>query len=316
MTTQDFINDIPRELAYRAHAGTSHVPDDRADMERTEYASTLSADFEMLAAHATTDDKRALLQSGFVRYREGYKTRCLAYLESRSRCLSAMITGPSNFPTRRNQKRNGTADRRLQELIEYRRRGLDAIRKALHPESRPIMAGDTDAISRLGQKVAEAEKMQITMREVNAAIRRQAKEGAEAQVKAVMAVDPAITEADAREWLLPDELGRIGFPAYKLTNNNANIHRMKSRIDLLSRDKATADLTKRGDNGVLMTDCPADSRVRLFFPMIPPEPVRARLKSSGFRWHPWLRCWQAFRNPQTLERARDFITATPEARVA
>jgi hypothetical protein len=307
MTIEDFIEDIPRELAWRAHSGTSHSPDERADMERTEYASTLVSDYERLAAYAATDEKRGLLASGFARYREGYRSRCLAYLTSRSRCLSSMITGPSRFPVRRNQKRNATADRRLQDMVQFRHRTLDALRKSLDPESRPIMAGDADAMERLKAKLAEAEARQVLMREVNAAIRRHAKEGEAAQVCALIALDPKLDESDARELLIPDTFGRVGFTSYQLTNNNANIHRIKGRIELLSRDKAAAPSTQRGDNGVLYEDCPADQRVRLFFTMIPPVEIRARLKSDGFRWSPWLRCWQAYRTPKTLERAKQFL---------
>ena len=316
MTTEDFIEDIPHELAWRAHAGTSHAPDERADMERTEYASTLTADFEMLAAHAPTEEKRRVLQTEFARYRDGYKRSCLAYLHSRSRCLSAMITGPSNFPTRRNQKRNATADNRLQDLITFRRQTLEAIRKTLHPEWRPIMAGDGDALDRLREKLTEAEQMQTLMREVNAAIRRHANDGEDAQVRAVMAIYPKLDEAEARELLLPDDLGRVGFPAYKLTNNNANIHRMKARIELLSRDKAAAPTSQRGENGVLSQDCPADNRVRLFFPYIPDVTTRTRLKAQGFRWTPSLRCWQAYRNPQSLEHAKQFVAPVLASSVA
>ena len=307
MTIEDFIEDIPRELAWRAHSGTSHTPDERADMERTEYASTLAEDYERLAAYATTGEKRGLLANGFARYREGYKSRCLAYLYSRSRCLSPMITGPSRFPVRRNRKRNATADQRLQEMIQFRRRALDAIRKTLDPESRPIMAGDADAVLRLKAKLAEAEQRQVFMREVNAAIRRHAEDGEAAQVRALIALDPKLDEDDARELLIPDPLGRVGFAAHQLINNNANIHRIKGRIESLSRDKVTAPTTLRGDNGVLYEDCPADHRVRLFFSMIPAAEARARLKSDGFRWSPGLRCWQAHRTPQNLERAKRFI---------
>jgi hypothetical protein len=300
MTTENFIDDIPLVLARHAHLGTSHVPDDRADMERPEYASTLAADYERLAAYATTDEKRGLLASGFARYREGYRSLCRAYLRSRGRCLSPMITGASRFPLRRNQKRNATSDHRLQEMIQYRRRALDALRKSLDPDSNPIIA-------RLKTNLAEAEQRQFLMREANAAIRRHAKEGEDAQVRALLVLDPKLDEGDVREWLIPDAFGRAGFASYQLTNNNANIQRIKGRIDLISRDKATAPTTQRGDNGVLYEDCPADHRVRLFFSIIPAADIRARLISSGFRWSPWLRCWQAYRTPQTLERAKQFV---------
>jgi hypothetical protein len=123
----------------------------------------------------------------------------------------------------------------------------------------------------------------------------------------LLVLDPKLDEGDVREWLIPDAFGRAGFASYQLTNNNANIQRIKGRIDLISRDKATAPTTQRGDNGVLYEDCPADHRVRLFFSIIPAADIRARLISSGFRWSPWLRCWQAYRTPQTLERAKQFV---------
>jgi hypothetical protein len=313
MNIQDLINDIPHALARQAHLGTSHVPEKRADMERTEFASTLAADYDQLAALADTDLKQTILASAFAQYREGYKSRFLACLRSRGRCLSPMITGPSRFPVGRNQKRNATADRHQQDLIGFRRRTLDALRKTFNPEGRPIMAGDDDAVARLQAKVAEAEELQALMREVNEAIRRHAKDGEAAQVRAIRALHPKIEEDEAREWLLPDSFGRVGFPAYKLTNNNANIRRIKMRIELLSRDKATAPTMQRGDNGVLYEDCPADNRIRLFFSQIPAVEVRARLKSSGFRWTPSLKCWQAYRNPPSLQRAKEFVSLAPPA---
>jgi hypothetical protein len=307
MNTQPFLDDIPRVVAIRAHAGTSFDAESRGDEEINKYASTLATDFENLSKYASTDEKRATFETEFACYRQGYKVRALAYFHSKGRCYSPMITGPSNFPIRRMEKRNRVCDKRLNELCEFRRRALEAIRKALNPEWRPIMAGDADALDRLKAKLAEAEKMRDIMREVNAAIRHHAKDGEDAQVRAMIAIYPKLDEADARELLLPDFGGRIGFPDYALTNNNANIRRMKSRIELLSRDKAAVPTTQRGENGVLYQDCPADNRVRLFFPYVPDVFTRTRLKAQGFRWTPSLRCWQAYRNSQSLAQAKHFM---------
>src|ERR1700674_2248971 len=136
-----FENDIPQSLAQAAHAGTSFVPEQRGEQMRSEYASTLAADFATLSKLATTDEKRATLEEEFARYREGYRRRYTAWLSSRSRCLSTMITGPSNFNVRRNEKRNAVEHRRCEELGEFRERALKAIRKALCPELAPIMSG-------------------------------------------------------------------------------------------------------------------------------------------------------------------------------
>ncbi len=91
MNTQDFIDDIPRNVAIRANAGTSFDTERRGDTEVSEYVSTLATDFEMLSTYAVTDEKRAIFDSEFARYREGYKARMLAYLHSKGRCWSPMI---------------------------------------------------------------------------------------------------------------------------------------------------------------------------------------------------------------------------------
>jgi hypothetical protein len=83
-----------------------------------------------------------------------------------------MITGPSNFPTRRNEKRNNIAHKRLEELLEFRNRALAAIRKTHCPELRPIMAGDSDATERLKTKIADAEKLQERMKAANVIVRK------------------------------------------------------------------------------------------------------------------------------------------------
>ncbi len=309
MNAEHFINDIPSELANRAHSGTSFSPEARGQSERSGYASTLAADYESLAKHAPTEEKRAVLDNEFARYREGYKRRTLAYLHSQSRCVSSMIAGPSNFPVRRYQKRNDIAHKRLNELVDFRKRALDAITKTLHPEWRPIMSGDSDALARLQEKLTAAEARQARMKAVNAAIRRHAKGGVEAQVKAILEVSPCLGEAHARVMLKGDCLGRVGFADFELTNNGAEIRRLKARIETLSRNKATPETAQENENGLRLEDSPSDNRVRLFFPGKPDAAIRSRLKSSGFRWTPSLGCWQAYRNSRTLEIAAQFVAA-------
>lgn len=40
-----------------------------------------------------------------------------------------MITGPSNFPTRSNQKRSRTYEKRVEEMVEYRHKTVSRMRK-------------------------------------------------------------------------------------------------------------------------------------------------------------------------------------------
>lgn len=307
---ENFASDIPLYVAVAAHSGTSHVPEDRGEQERAEYASTLAQDLEALKKHAGTPEKLEALEEAFDRYRAGYKKRCLALLKSRARCMSWMITGLSNFPTRRNEKRNATADRRLTDLLDFRKKALTRIEKDLHPERRPIMTGDSDAEERLSQKIADAERLQEVMKKSNAAIRKNAKHGHEAQLAALKNLGHP--EERAAKLLEPDCCGSIGFPSYALTNNNANLRRMRARLEKVRANKTAVETVEEGEAATL-EDCPADNRVRLFFPGKPALEVRSKLKSHGFRWTPSKNCWQAYRNPRSIEAAKEIAgTAAPE----
>ncbi len=302
MNAADVVSDIPLNLARAAHAGTSFVPEKRAQQEIESYSAQLAQDYAELLKLADTSEKRTQLDEEFARYREGYRRRTVKTLSSRARCVSTMIAGPSNFPARRMAKRSEIADRRIAERMEFRTRALAAIRKTLCPELRPIMAGDDDAAVRLRAKIAEAEKLQVTMKAVNDAIRKHAREGVEAQIAALVALGHP--EDQARKLLTPDWSGRVGFPAYTLTNNNANIRRMKSRLVAIERNQTLPATATEGQTGVRVEDVPAENRVRLYFPDKPSAEIRTSLKSRGFRWTPSLGCWQAYRNTGSLACAQ------------
>ena len=307
MTAIDLAGDIPHQVALQAHAGTSFVPEKRAEAAIKEYADTLQADFDILAKHANTDEKKATLDVEFARYRAGYKAKYLVYLGSRNGIMSTMITGASKFPVRRMEKKQRTVERRLAEMIEFRTRALAAITKLLRPELRPIMAGDANTIENLQKKLDGAEQRQAMMKAVNVAIRKNAKAGQDAQVQAMLAVWPNLGEVGALKLLQPDFAGRVGFVDYELTNNGTEIRRMKARITTLTAAKSTPETKVEGAGGVTVEDCPADNRVRLFFRGKPDEAVRTRLKGNGFRWTPTLGCWQAYRNPNSLRVAESFV---------
>ena len=298
----DFENDISLDLAVRAHAGTSHVPDDRGRQERAAYAATLQTDQTNLMTLADTDAKRVALAEEFAKYRQGYQVRYTMMLSAKSRCVSTMITGGSNFKTRRASKASDTADKHTQALIDYRIRALAAIRKTLQPELAPIMADDADAGKRLADKIANLEAWQARMKAVNATIRKHAKAGIEAQMTAVVALD-FFGKTLARQLLTPDVLGRIGYAPYEIANNAANIRRLKGRAVIVERNQTAPEVTTEGA-AARVEEVPSENRVRLFFPGKPDVQVRTTLKSGGFRWTPSIGCWQAYLNAGTVALAR------------
>lgn len=311
MQADQLINDIPMSVAVRAFSGTSFSPDKRAASYRSDYATTMASDYEEFKRQAEKGATLDKLDEAFARYRAGYASRYRAWLHSHSRCISWMITGPSNFPTRRAQKWNAAAEGRMQSLIDFREVVRRAVIRELRPDLRPIMAGDADAIERLAVKLAGMERDQHRMKGANAAIRKHAKAGAAAQVIALGELGYSPTHADGL--LKPDFAGRIGFPSYELTNNNANIRRVRERLEQLERAHAQPVREVQGE-GIRLEEDPPANRVRLFFDGKPDKATRERLKGCGFRWTPSLDAWQAYINYRTLELARSFVPvpASPE----
>ncbi len=302
----NFAADIPADLARAAHAGTSFDPETRGRQEVAAYADVLGGDYAALASLAAAgpdpDEARARLEVEFARYRVGYRRRYVVTLARRARCMSTMITGPSNFPTARNQKNNAAEHRALEALVEFRKRAWNAMRKAIRPDLAPIMAGDSNAVDRLRAEIDKLETVQDQMKRCNAAIRKHAKAGPPAQTLALEEL--GLNEAAAIALLKPDFCGRIGFADFEIKNNGANVRRLRARLEQIETAKATPDDVTAGPDGLRMEDSPADNRVRLFFPGKPDAAIRAGLKSAGFRWAPTSGCWQAYRNHGSLSHAR------------
>lgn len=149
-----------------------------------------------------------------------------------------------------------------------------------------------------------AERLQEAMREANKIVRKAPKDKpTEEKIEAIVAL--GLSETTAKELFQPDYMGRVGFASFELSNNNANIRRMKTRLETVTEAKQAKETTIDGENARL-EDCPSDNRVRLFFPGKPDADIRQRLKKNGFRWAPSLGCWQAYRNYHTLELAKEF----------
>lgn len=127
---------------------------------------------------------------------------------------------------------------------------------------------------------------QERMKQANKAIRMKDKEKGDAKLHDMGYTDEQI--AQLRE---PDFCGRIGFPDYMLTNNNANIRRLEGRIKSLQKTKSQG--TQESENKFFKVKENVEAmRIQLFFKGKPEPEVRDILKSNGFRWAPSVGAWQ------------------------
>jgi hypothetical protein len=258
------------ESAYRAHYGTSFTPDIRAESWCRGFDETMTE----LAAYGVTPERMAR-----------YETLALRHLQVKSRCISTMIAGPAKFPVARAEKANRAERKAAEAMIAYHSRIVrDAKQEAhykAHPDARPIMAGDSDALERLKAQLATAQANQDKMVEANKLIRK----------GDTTALETLVGKVGAETLLKPDCFGGKGFAQFQLTNNRANTKRIEARIKELETRKAT----KPKDiiiNGVRVVENVEAMRLQLFFEGKPAPAMIAVLKAQAFKWAPSVQAWQ------------------------
>ena len=172
----------------------------------------------------------------------------------------------------------------LQRKAEYFRRKASGVGEG------GVSSDDPDGADKLREQLAKAERMQSAMKAANKVYRSKLSD--DAKVAAIVAL--GVSEKAARGGLSPDFCGRIGFPNYAITNNGANIRRLKARIESLTALAATADQPdKEHDCGAYqVVECFSENRLRVFFPGKPSDAIRTVLKHNGFHWSPEAGAWQ------------------------
>jgi len=301
-------DDIPYESAYRAHARTSFVPEKRARQRQNDYVNQLNSDWEYISSNLAPGQEQAAKEE-FERYRDGYKRHYLNALHAASRTMSPMITGPARFPVNSNSKKIDTEMRRYDDLRDFRKKALSAIRKKIAPagEGGPIKSSDSNAVEALKAKLDGLQKYHEAAKGINKIVRSHVAssdrhagvtfkpgKSRESAIKEMMAL--GVSEDTASKALLPDYMGRVGIPGYSLTNNNANMKRIQDRIAEVSKMKSGPAKDNEYSGGVRVSEDPEAARIRMHFPGKPSREVIDHLKSNGFRWSPSEGAWQRHLN--------------------
>ena len=259
---------INEELARRGWE-MGHMSDYKPGSATEEYNSYVAAAEVVVAKCKKETD--AIFHGRIDHLFEVYCAKIADCINERNRidasCPSVLISGPANFPVRK-KERQIAAWRRNNDDFAAAAALLDRIRSVGRGG---VSADDPDAVAKLKAKLAAREQQQIAMKEFNKKARK---------------------------------TGETPNPSWMLSNNSAEIRRLKKRIEELENKPHFEGGSFAG--GAVEVD-EADNRVRIRHDEKPAQEVLDKLKSNGFRWSPRNGAWQRQITPAAMRAARRIV---------
>lgn len=275
------------EIAYRAHCNTSFSPEKRA----VSYCNSFDEDIKALQALDVPQSKI-----------DKYERLWLDWMAAKSRCLSSMITGPANFPVARAEKANNSEHKKGQECMDYYNKLVNYAKKEAyykdHPEARPVMSGDSDALERLQVKLDACIKAQETMKTANKILRTEPLD--------MNALIDLLGEKAAKKIIVPDCFGGVDFASFSLNNNRAEIKRLEGRIKVINQKKEQGD-QEIEVNGIKIVQNSDDMRLQIFFDGKPSDEIRMLLKKNAFKWAPSKGAWQRQLTDNAISSFKNYV---------
>lgn len=200
-----------------------------------------------------------------------------------SMCPSILVSGGSNFPTRKKEKQNA---RRSAHTKDY-----ESIENILHKikiaGTGGIMSGDEMAIEKLEAKIESLEDQRKKMKDINAYYRKHGTcTGCESCSEG--------TAKEINESIERSVYGNKPFAAWQIQNLGAEIRRLTKRLESLKsvKEAGTNEKEIEGIEGLTVIENAEAMRIQLVFDEKPDEDTRKVLKSNGFKWAPSQGAWQ------------------------
>lgn len=303
------VDDIPLELAVRAYSGISFSPERRAERVREGYVSHMQGIANELSKLVTNDEQRALLVQELERYRQRYIELLVRYLGAKSRVVSPMIAGPSNFPVAKHEKALRSEQKRLDELASWSERAKEAIRRKLldarseeevEAEKRQRLLNEVrlniETIKRIdaGEYVGGRDLFKSS---IEGFIRRAADRG---DIKAAREALRVVAEAQA-DMKRPIFTKRHSIWRY-VDESEARLQKRQEAA------QANPKRTLAEHKGATVVDNLEADRIQIFFDEKPDEDVRKELKRQGWRWSPKAGAWQRKRTTNSVQSARHILS--------
>lgn len=205
-----------------------------------------------------------------------------------SYCPSWLVSGGSNFPISKKEKQNRMRDNHTQEYYKIQ----NIVDKIKGAGTGGIKSDDEKAIEKLEARIEKLTELQETMKAVNEHYRKHK------TLDGCVVLRPEtiqeIKKAMGRDWRSNPK----PFESFELSNNNANIRRLKQRLEELKKVKKqeTTETEIEAIEGLRVVENVEQMRIQLLFDGKPDEETRTLLKGYGFKWSPKNMAWQRVLN--------------------
>lgn len=270
------------DIACRAFNGTSFSPEERGAYYIRDYEAALNSDLQSIP------------QEEQERYITKFKELVRALFDKHSRCLSSMITGPANFPTRRSEKANNSYDNAVAEFSAWREKALKSIAKRIE-DAKPEEQKADEAWERVKRDI---DRHYLPTNLYNR-LETVAKRG---EVELIARAIAYVRELNTQR---PKPIFTERHKFFKLIEVAQNtLQRAEAKA---SKDPAQVSF----DDGVVVKNFQED-RLQIIFKEKPSQDVIAKLKRNGFKWSPRFMAWQRQLTLNSFYGAAEVIPVTVE----
>lgn len=301
---QDLNLEDMKELAVRAFYSTSHSPEVRAQQYIRDYESQLLKDLE------------GIEQEYHEEYISKYRDWVRELFTKHSRILSAMITGPARFPTRRNEKANSAYDTAFQKFNEWRENFKKRTLKRMEAKRTPEERADKEWIAikqdifrtastilGIDLKKPEYRGYSRTCFVTNLASRMEtlAKNG---KVEMLRRASDYIKSLNAQ---FKENGGKEIFTSrhkfWKFVEEAEA--KQKAQEERSNMENVEIEF----DGGTVVKNF-AEERLQILFDSKPDRSTIDNLKKNGFRWSPSNMAWQRFLNDNSYYACANVVPVT------
>lgn len=251
-----------------------------------EYSKELNADIQSVKAAAASfnQDPSAVIN----RYQTEYEMYLTSWLNAISRCentVKADVSGDDHASSDL-QRRKRQIENKFKRFREWRNKAIQGAQRKFLPRNTPVTELESAKAN-----LQEREARQRLMKKANTIIRNKK----DVTPQLIQLLGAGSEEEAARLQQADPEGNAVGYTPHELSNNNANIFRLKRRVKDLERKIGMMQCSNeeaKEMNGIRMVYNYTVDRIQLFFAEKPVAMRLCQLKGNGWHWSPSAGCWQ------------------------